>query len=355
MRYSTVLFDVDGVMLGEDTYFNATSQTVHEIITTNRFFGKSEAEPDPSSERLAEIRSQVLGTHDEVLDFLKGRGVNSNWDMVYLLVSHSLLKSLAQDDDRTWVRGLLMRGLTLDDAVAVQEKVRVQLHCADFTKDFPEHLQKHEFLQYLNTLALQWLDVDTDHFGRKSDLWEQTRSVFQEFYLGTTEKPGYLHREEPIATAEELQAMLSTLQEKGVVLGIATGRPQTETLIPLEALGVLKYIPLERIATASTVLEAEAHNPALAPLAKPHPFSYLRALRGAEGTHAELLLETLPLDRKDVLVVGDSLADLLAAQALGTSFAATLTGHEGERAREMFEKHGADHILKDVREVAGLF
>ncbi|WP_018131342.1 HAD family hydrolase [Effusibacillus pohliae] len=355
MSYTTVLFDVDGVMLGEDTYFNATSQTVHELIVTDRFLGRARQEPDPNRERLAEIRRQVLGPHDEVLDFLKGRGVNSNWDMVYLMVCHSLLKNLARAEDKQWAQDLCQRGIVLADFPGIREKVDVQPAFADFTADFPGELEKHQFLSYLNQLAREWLGVETDAFGRTSRLWEETRQIFQEFYLGDgKQKPGYLEREEPIVPGTELQALLAKLSGLGVQLGIATGRPHQETMIPLGALGVLNYIPQERIATASTVLEAEAET-SVAPLAKPHPFSYLRALRGAGPTHAELLQEKLPLNRPDVLVVGDSLADLLAARALGVSFAATLTGHEGERARGMFEAHGADHILRDVRDLAQLF
>lgn len=355
MKYTTVLFDVDGVMLGEDTYFNATSQTIHEIIVTDRFLGREQTEPNPNRLRLAEIRSEVLGAHDQVLDFLKGRGVNSNWDMVYLMVCHSILKNLARAEEKAWAQDLCRKGITVADFAEIRGKVQVVPAFADFTKDFPGHLEKHQFLKYLNQLAQEWIGADTEAFGRTSRLWEETRQIFQEFYLGDgKEKPGYLDREEPIVPAEELQALLAGLAEKGITLGIGTGRPQQETLIPLGALGVLNYIPKERIATASTVLEAEAET-GITPLAKPHPFSYLRALRGAEASHSELLKENLPLQRPDVLVVGDSLADLLAARALGVSFAATLTGHEGERARSMFEAHGADHILRDVRELAVLF
>lgn len=356
MKYTTVLFDVDGVMLREDTYFNATSQTVHELIVTKRFLGQAEVEPNPDRGRTAEIRQQVLGSRDEVLDFLKSRGVNSNWDMVFLMTSHSILKNLARADDRNWAKNLCEHGITLADFSEIREKVNIEPAFDQFTTDFPSELQKHQFLLYLNQLAKDWLGADTEEFGRNSQLWEEIRLVFQEFYLGDGDrKPGYLEREEPILAGEELQDLLAKLTEKKVTLGIATGRPHQETMIPLTALGVLNYIPKERIATATTVLDAEAEVPEAAPLGKPNPFSYLRALRGTGPSTVELLQEQLPLDRKDVLIVGDSLADLLCARALGTSFAATLTGHEGERARAMFEKHGADHILADVGELIGLF
>lgn len=356
MKYTTVLFDVDGVMLREDTYFNATSQTVHELIVTKRFLGEAEPEPNPNRERTAEIRRQVLGARDEVLDFLKSRGVNSNWDMAYVMTAHSILKNLRQAEDRTWAQRMCENGIKLADFPEIRDKVQVTPAFGEFTADFPDDLQKHQFLQYLNQLARNWLGAETESFGRSSQLWEEIRQIFQEFYLGDgQQKPGYLEREEPILSGEELQTLLAKLTERGVNLGIATGRPYQETTIPLAALGVFNYIPQEHIATATTVLEAEEEVPEAAPLGKPNPFSYLRALRGKGPTTMELLKEQLPLDRKDVLVVGDSLADLLCARALGTSFAATLTGHEGERARAMFEEHGADHILTDAGKLLELF
>ena len=49
-----------------------------------------------------------------------------------------------------------------------------------------------------------------------------------------------------------------------------------------------------------------------------------------------------------MLIVGDSVADLLAARRMGCRFAATLTGLTGEKARTKFEELGADYILEDV-------
>jgi phosphoglycolate phosphatase-like HAD superfamily hydrolase len=60
----------------------------------------------------------------------------------------------------------------------------------------------------------------------------------------------------------------------------------------------------------------------------------------------------LPIDNSDeVLVVGDSLADLLAARQLGCQFAAVLTGLSGKDARSDFEKHEADYILDTVLDI----
>jgi phosphoglycolate phosphatase-like HAD superfamily hydrolase len=53
-------------------------------------------------------------------------------------------------------------------------------------------------------------------------------------------------------------------------------------------------------------------------------------------------------------VVGDSLADLLAARKMGCQFAAVLTGLSGKDARSTFEKHEADYILDTVLDLRGI-
>ncbi len=53
----------------------------------------------------------------------------------------------------------------------------------------------------------------------------------------------------------------------------------------------------------------------------------------------------------EILVVGDSLADLLAARQMGCRFAAVLTGLSGKDARSEFEKHQADYILDSVLDI----
>lgn len=63
----------------------------------------------------------------------------------------------------------------------------------------------------------------------------------------------------------------------------------------------------------------------------------------------------LPLENgHEILIVGDSIADLLAARKMGCQFAAVLTGLSGSDARYEFEKHQADYILDSVADVKGL-
>ncbi|GAB6932995.1 hypothetical protein JCM14719A_13480 [Calditerricola satsumensis] len=122
--------------------------------------------------------------------------------------------------------------------------------------------------------------------------------------------------------------------------------------MPLSALGLLEFFDPNAVVTASDVLAAERAHPDAAPLAKPHPYTYLKALFGKTTPDDAVLRAALPVDEADsVLIVGDSLADLLAARRIGCRFAATLTGLEGAKARETFAEHRADHILNDVTQL----
>ena len=60
------------------------------------------------------------------------------------------------------------------------------------------------------------------------------------------------------------------------------------------------------------------------------------------------------IDGNETMIVGDSLADLLAAREMGCTFAAVLTGLSGKSARADFEEHHADYILDGVLEVKNL-
>ena len=172
-------------------------------------------------------------------------------------------------------------------------------------------------------------------------------------YVPSTHQPGkhgFLREEVPLVDPGKFASLLSSLKGKGIELGIATGRPKTETHVPLEHLGWLEYFPLYRISTASDVLEAERKHPDSRPLAKPNPFSYLRSYLGVADA-AQVLGHPLPIatpSGEQTLIVGDSVADLLAAKTMGCRFAAVLTGLEGEKARSQFEAMGSDYILDDA-------
>ncbi|SEM67640.1 HAD family hydrolase [Lihuaxuella thermophila] len=377
--YDIILFDVDGVFLSEERCFDASALSVWELLYAPHFLslnGKSHT-TQPDEEEIRRIRSEVF-QDDRVLDWMKSKGINSNWDMVYLAFSAQLMLLLKElyPDHKEEVERFLTRPVTEEALRELREwggnKVRsFKPSFGSFISlfDGDEQIVKHELLVYFNRLAEKWFGVPVSQFSRNSSLWELGYSVYQEWYLGDplylqTEgktarlggKKGFLYQEIPIAEPEKMRTMLERLAEKGITLGIGTGRSLLETEVPFKDLGLYSAFDPERIATASDVITAEESYPERAPLGKPEPFTYIKAYLGRSSTAEECLTLALPIaDGKKVLIVGDSVADLLAARKMGCDFAATLTGLTGQAARSKFEELKADYILNDVTELERIF
>ncbi|MED3564477.1 HAD family hydrolase, partial [Bacillus xiapuensis] len=168
-------------------------------------------------------------------------------------------------------------------------------------------------------------------------------------------KEGFLANETTLAPKEEIAELFHFLKNSGYKIGIGTGRPALETLLPFKHLNWLQVFNQKHIVTADEVLVAEREFPQEGSLSKPHPYTYILAEQGKGASLADYLNTPLPLENgEEILVVGDSLADLLAARTLGCKFAAVLTGLSGKDARSEFEKHEADYILDSVLDVKNI-
>ncbi|MGA8944296.1 MAG: HAD family hydrolase [Thermoactinomyces sp.] len=373
--YKTVLFDVDGVFLSEERCFDASALSVWELLYAPHFLGLDEKKHviQPSEERIRAVREQVF-VKDQVLDWMKERGLNSNWDMVFLTFSGQLLLLLKElyQDQPALVKKFLSEPVTETSLQAIKKgatgfKPRFDRFVSLFSGQ--EQLNKHELLVYFNKLAEDWFGLPVTQFSRKSPLWELGYSVYQEWYLGErlyrkTEgksarqhgKTGFLENEIALADPALIEQLLITLKEKGVQVGIGTGRTFLETQVPFQSFGWFSLLDEKHIATATDVIAAEKAYPEQAPLGKPEPFTYIRAFLGKDVPLEECLAHPLPLaNGNEILVVGDSVADLLAARKMGCNFAATLTGLTGEKARAKFEELGADYILQDITELIAIF
>lgn len=373
----SILFDVDGVFLSEERCFDASALSVWELLHAPHFLGiqPSLFTDAPSEDQIQQIRNEVF-QENRVLDWMKTRGINSNWDMVYLVFGAQLFLLLKRfyevDADR--VKQVLRQPVTEDVLLELrdwisQSQITFTPRYDQFIGLFQgEELEKHELLTYYNQLAEKWFGVSIELFSRNSSLWELGRSVYQEWYLGSrryeqtegekarnARKQGFLEQEIPLADPEKIGSMLGQLKEQGITLGIGTGRPHLETEVPLETLGLYSYFDPRHIVSASDVIRAEEAYPDQAPLGKPHPYTYLKAYLGRETPDEVCFSTPLPLaDRQKILIVGDSVADYLAAEKLGCRFAATLTGLTGKKARKKFEELQADYILDDVTQLISL-
>ncbi|SIS99680.1 HAD family hydrolase [Alicyclobacillus vulcanalis] len=364
--FKTVLFDVDGVMLSEERYFDASALTVHELLTSDRFLGVQTVSPPftpaPDDDTIRAIRRDVF-RRDEVLEGLKNIGVNANWDMVYFVFVAELVRALEVANSRSsdvvaQAQAVLDAGWTEASLRALGEIVRsvvpeYVVQWDGYGALYEGASSRSELMERARTALARYAPNADAHA-----LWQVGQETFQEWYLGdaytgkATGKAGFLTSEYPIVDPAAFAALLADLKAAGVTLGIATGRPEIETRVPLTHFGWLSFFDPARVTNASDVVAAEEQAPHARPLSKPHPFSYLRSLRG-ERDVAKLLQVELPIPglRGEVLIVGDSIADKLAADRLGASFAAVLTGLEGQAARPKFERLGAEYILNDVLEL----
>ncbi|MBG9940508.1 HAD family hydrolase [Brevibacillus formosus] len=372
----TILFDVDGVMLSEERYFDASALTVWEFLYSPQYVGLAGEEftPSPEEEQIRRVREQVFA-HDEVLNFIKSRGINSNWDMVFLAFSYQLIRLIeAVKTQVPEATSLLVEQIDRPQLAKVKEWAATyapdfQVDYAAFTADFAKgSAQKAEMLLYLNQIAKERCGISTEMFSRNSDLWQLIQKTFQEWYLGDERvaasigretmqpgKKGFLSDEIPIVPPAEMVELFRTLKEKGYTLGIGTGRPTIETHVPLSEMNILEWFDPNRVVTASHVLDAEEAFPSFAPMSKPHPYSYVKGLLGLDAPISDAVHFSLPIENgEEVLIVGDSLADFLAARSIGCKFAATLTGLSGQDARSKFEEEKADFILDDVRDILSI-
>lgn len=373
----TILFDVDGVMLSEERYFDASALTVWELLYSSQYLGltNNTFSSAPEEAEIRRVRAEVFA-QDDVLNFIKSRGINSNWDMVFLAFSYQLIRLIEVLKPQLGTEATNMLAAQIDREQLAQIREWGATHAPDFqvdyaafTSDFAKgSAQKAEMLLYLNVIAEERCGVKTEMFSRNSDLWQLIQKTFQEWYLGDDRvaasigretmqpgKKGFLTDEIPIVPPAEMVELFRTLKEKGYTIGIGTGRPTIETHVPLNEMQILEWFDQNRVVTASHVLEAEEEYPAYAPMSKPHPFSYVKGLLGLTAPNSEVVNYSLPIaNGEEVLIVGDSLADFLAARSIGCKFAATLTGLSGQDARAKFEEEKADYILNDVREILSI-
>ena len=335
-----ILFDVDGVFLSEERCFDVSAITVEELLTSEGIFlgcgTYIDFENDLNDKKIQEIRERVF-QHDKILNQLKSLGLNSNWDMLFIVFSIHLI-DLAKQLDQSH-RCEFLNSSTFNEKTLFE----MNKHLLHKEIDYEKPLEvidsfrngKDAIYEDLESYAKNQLEIDdTEKKKKKSNLWQLSKDTYQEWYLGKDLfnkveegtalldfKKGFIYEEVILKPQEEIQLLLQHLKEAGYHLAIATGRPRTETIIPFESLGLKSYFDDEHIVTASEVLDAESDYPEYQPLGKPNPFSYIATLNGNDrnrykeyATHQENIV-----NKDEVYIVGDSLADLLSAKKIKRS------------------------------------
>ncbi len=328
-KYDKIIFDMDGVITGEQNYWDIAALTAYELTHDRRFFGDGEVAPSP--ERKAAVRARLF-CGDRFITAVKDKGVNSNWDLCYLAVCF-LLCGMSPAEMTRYVEESPLLAFGLYDEAA-----------------------------RMASAALGRPAAETE---RGAWLWLLCRKVFQEWYLGDglyekmygekshgAGKSGMWSAEEPIVPLDGLKALLTTLTACGKTLGIATGRSRFEVEAPLKSWGCEGYFDEGHSIDYDFVVRGEdalRKRGIAVRLTKPHPYMFLKAVLGADYDDFKIYAgdyDRAPIERS--LLVGDAGSDILAAKAMGADFLAVLTGISGEKGRAYFEETGAEYIVPNV-------
>jgi phosphoglycolate phosphatase-like HAD superfamily hydrolase len=367
-----VIFDLDGVITSEEAYWDTAGLVLHELLYSPRYWNVDNAisayRPAQTAEESRHISRETLP--ESLIVGLKARSVNSNWDTcyagfcLYLIALLSLVPDrasllLLRPEDEGWIATFRQQLVHVDptrvNAAALQPL------------DVPT-LQGYrgvELLQRFNALASEVLDVPIDGvFARYSPSWKFCQNLFQEWYLGEElytqiyghapaqpGKPGCILFEQPLLPVEQIRATLEALRAQGYTLGVATGRPGPEAILPLKNYGLWHYFAEEHIVTDAEVERAETRMRAAGKpmsLVKPHPFPFLAAADPAYEPG-----QPLP-PRANFVVVGDTPSDVQGAHAAGALSIAVLTGARTDEARTMLEQSRPDFIVSDMTQVPAL-
>lgn len=318
---------MDGVITSEYTYWDSAALTVYQLLYDYRYYGKSEIDRAWCRKNCKEIYNTIF-CGGKTVRAVKSLGVNTNWDLAYIVFCVS--KYLSPE-------------LTEFDPWHFQS---VCMFIENITANAPE------VYDLIAGLVKSAGAVPGDCKRSSDGLWSNLVGCFQKWYLGDENLPGLNRSEAPLIPLEKIKQTLSALKNKGIRLGIGTGRPRAEIIFPLENWGILQYFESEMIATYDDILNAEKLLDPEVTLSKPHPFVFLKAAFSAELSDKELTENDLKEKCKDIAVIGDAPSDLLAAKAADMCFAGVLTGIDRASAEEYFSAHGADYILNDMSELA---
>ena len=316
-KYETLIFDMDGVVTSEQKYWDSAAMTVYEMLHSNKYFGSEEFDASKAQRESAKIRKDFF-FDDALITVLKKKGVNSNWDLAYVTLAFCLIYG----KENIFDAAKKLNDNILDEYNVIAEKLS------------------------------QKLGKEKEYGQRNGVFWTQVHDCFQEWYLGTEQKQGFVFREEPLLELENLQKLLSGLHKEGKRLCIATGRPDNELVIHLEKWDIKRYFDPNAIITFDYVVKAEERIKGES-FTKPHPYMFLKALYGADYEDEKIVKGDYDKEKiKSTLVVGDAGADILAAKAMGADFCAVLTGVSGKEAKEYFENQNSEYIFDSVLNLA---
>lgn len=371
-----VIFDIDGVLLSEERYFDVSGLTVWEILFSPKYMGLPAEQDDFDAARVSEgeiasCRAKVWD-EDRGLSFLKAHGLNSNWDMVHAWLITALWLMAETYEKRSGGEklrlsfhkpedfqeaGQLLMGLPIPSGKDVLARWQAVI---------PADVEAENVIATLKADMAPHFEGNCDWADLRSDFWNVHTKAFQAWYLGddvyitlnhavpySGGKPGFLTRESPLASSAAILLLFQTLKKDGYDLAVATGRAREEVDIPFRQFHWLEEFDPLYMATASDAVDA-AHMLGGPVLDKPHPFIFSCAIFGRKPeNYKAYAAETMkPGAADEIYVCGDSYSDLLGARAAGARFIGVLTGLNPKESEEMFGKAGVP-MVKNITGVAG--
>ena len=369
---NVVVFDLDGVITSEEAYWMTAGLVLHEMVYSPRYWNLARwdsYQPVTTAAECARLSQETLP--EAVILGFKAHAVNSNWDTCYAGFCISLIDLLARlpdlatlvplrPADPTWISAFRAALAALPEPVTFDTTFYQRLQAPVFA-----NYNGLELFERLNLYASSTLGLPVESvFARYSDSWHLCEQLFQEWYLGDEYyqqeyeqaptqpgKHGCIYFEQPLLPVEALRTTLAQLSSEGYLLGVATGRPGAEAIVPLKNYGLYAYFDPAHVVTHTEVARAEALLRAKGSdlsLVKPHPFSFIAA---ADPTYQPELPFT---PRERFIVVGDTTSDMLGGRAAGAITVAVLTGARTAEARRLLEASQPDFMVDDVTRVPAL-
>lgn len=228
-----ILFDVDGVFLDEGRCFDVSALAVYELLFDKAYLNlnhKIDLSQIKDSQIQA-IRKEIF-EGDLILNQLKSLGVNSNWDMLFIVFSiHfiQLLKQLPKEMQVTFLESKVITQAQLQNLGQHVTHKRIDYaEPLDFLKNVENG--KDTLYRALMSYAETHLEYEnTTLFDIQSPLWQFAQSIYQEWYLGCSLfeeieqlpaksdfKQGYIYNEKVIVPVEDIKSLLNTLKSEGV-------------------------------------------------------------------------------------------------------------------------------------------
>lgn len=330
----TLVFDLDGVILSERGYWRVADATLRGLTGE---LGLSQGEAGEGA---------ALGVIPlAVIDGLKGRGVNSNWDLTEVMLTAILTLGFERQPSETRAA---IAGARADWAGQVS-----LWRAADWSGRDLEGLFADFWIalgpRSGHAVPTAWVEFLTQRcapigqLAARQALRAAAHTRFQLELHTLAPKP------ETVVSRNALRAALQAASAAGWILGVATGRPRGEAINALDDLGLTDCFDPAHVVTFDEVAEAQRRiGPT--PLGKPHPYCLLQAAYPNE--RAETLCAAAWVERPWLVYVGDAGSDLGCAQAAGAQSWMVLTGcadpDRAEDRRRLFLAQGATRVERDV-------